>query len=446
MNEHRILTAVILGAPNVGKSTFFNKFIGGRRAIVDDRPGVTRDRLYAEVNFSRFLGEDKDLRLNLIDTGGVIFADDSLNQAIEEQVIQAISESDFAFLLVDGRVGVTSTDRKIAKWLRKHEKRVVVIVNKLDSPDLFECLNDFRTLGFDDVLPFSAKGKTFKSCLKGLVEELGLHSFSSTSVEQTEEKRFKVALLGRPNAGKSSLLNALFGSERAIVDAAPGTTRDAIDTPLDLDGLPVLMIDTAGLRRKSKVLEDLERFAVDRAIKALVRADLCVLVLDSLRGIEHQDQKIASLIVGRQKGGIILLNKSDQQTEEEIEDLIKRTALELSFLDYAPILSVSAKDKTGLKALRKQLVEIGQTWYRQINSATLNQAFRELLDVNPSLAGDARFYKIKQSDVGPPEFTVYVRDPKKVEERSLQVIARKLRADLGLIGAPIRWQVRKGQG
>lgn len=445
-----MLTFAIIGAPNVGKSTFFNKTIGGRRSIVEDKPGVTRDKVYARVNLNKYLDTNKDYSIEVIDTGGLFFKDDSLFLGIQKQTFSALEEADCILFMVDARAGINKIDKLIADYLHKNvkDKPIVVLANKVDSVDLDYLINDFYNLGLGDPLPWSNIGGGFKQSIRNLIEHLEDRDFFEGKLQDKPHKMDldmpKLVLLGKPNTGKSSITNALAGYERSLVHDVAGTTRDALDTYLLYKDQDILLIDTAGLRRKSKVYEELERYSIDRSIKGMVRADIVVLVIDVTEGISHQDERLASLVQKRYKGCIIVLNKWDLIPEEEkdYELTVKKIQHELKFIDYAPVVVTSAVKKQRLNNILDKAIEIHANLHKQIKTNILNQVLREIVALKYTNS-KLKIYYITQTGVNPVAFILFVNDPKHLSPNYLLFLERNFRAELGFEGVPIKWDIRK---
>ncbi len=446
MTKDKIKIAIV-GAPNVGKSSFFNNLIGGRRAIVEDIEGITRDRIYADININKFFNEYTHFEnVIFIDTGGLFFEKDSLFEGVQKQVELAVEESDCIIFMTDGRRGVTPIDKKIANLMRKHNKPIILLVNKLDSADLFNLSAEFYKLSLGDPISFSCKPQAFRSTIGALLERLEEEDLLKKGKEKTDTEDFpKIVLLGKPNTGKSSILNKIVGYERSLVHDVAGTTRDALDTELIYEDKKLLLIDTAGLRRKSKVYGELERFSVDRSIKGLVRADIAVLIIDATEGgISHQEKKLASLIKDRLKGCIIVINKWDLITEKDFEaykDFIKG---ELNFLNYAPIVIVSAKTGQRIKNILDESLKVYENLHKKIKTNILNTAIREITALRV-LNSKLKIYYATQSGVNPICFTVFVNDPKHFDPNYSRYIENSLRTEFGLEGVPIKWDVRKSE-
>ncbi|MDX1919390.1 MAG: ribosome biogenesis GTPase Der [Candidatus Caenarcaniphilales bacterium] len=459
---NKLFTIAIVGAPNVGKSTFFNKLIGGRRSIVEDQPGITRDKIYADVNLARWSDEDKDFFVRIIDTGGLFFREESLFQGVQRQAESSIEEADCIIFVTDARAGVTTTDTLVAKMLRertkKNPKPVILLTNKIDSTELETLSAEFYNLGFGEPLAFSSLGTTFKRSVNDLLARIQeVVKQDKDEYESSIEKnpQLRVVILGKPNVGKSSLLNSLVGYERALVHDEAGTTRDALDTELIYKDKEFLLIDTAGLRRKSKVYGELERFSVDRTIKGLVRADVAVLVMDAtalstIEGVSNQEKKLASLIQSRFKACVIVLNKWDliEKTENIFDEYNKLIKYHLKFVDYAPVVITSASTGQRVENILEQCLKVNESYNRRISTGLLNNVFRELTTIHePAKAGakDLKIYYLTQVETKPPTFALFVNEPKKVKESYLRFLERSLRQEFDFEGTPIKWVIKKSQ-
>lgn len=428
----------IVGRPNVGKSTLFNKLIGERLSIVKDEPGVTRDRLYRETEWS---GKE----FILIDTGGLEpKTNDYMLSKIKQQAQVAIDEADVVLFLVDGRAGITGLDEDVATILRKRDKKVVVAVNKIDNymKDRDKIL-EFYSLGFEDVIGISGEHKT------------NLGDLLDAIVEKFPKKKNKeiiqglsIAVLGRPNAGKSSLVNKLLNEERSIVSEIAGTTRDAIDSDLNYKGERYTLIDTAGIRRKSKVEDDVEYYSVLRAVKSIQRADVCVLMLDATELLTDQDKRVAGLIFDEKKPIIIAINKwdlieKDNNSVKSFTDLVKA---DLAFLDYAPIVTMSAL--TGKRTINILDIakDINEEYHKKISTGLLNQVLAEMISQNPVPTRKGRAVKINyatQIGVAPPRFVFFSNNPELVHFSYRRYMENKLREYFGYEGCPIEIIINK---
>ena len=421
----------IVGRPNVGKSTLFNKLIGDRLSIVKNEPGVTRDRLYRETEWSgkEFL---------LVDTGGLEpRTNDFMMSKIKQQAQVAIDEADVIIFLVDGKAGITGLDEDVANVLRKQDKKVVVAVNKIDNymRDQ-ENILEFYALGFEEVIGISGEHKTnLGDLLDAVVEKF------DDEKEVEEEDSLKIAILGRPNAGKSSLVNKLLNEERSIVSDMAGTTRDAIDSSLKYDGDKFTLIDTAGIRRKSKVEDSIEYYSVLRAVKSIKRADVCVLMLDATELLTDQDKRVAGLIYEERKPIIIAVNKWDlieknNNSVKEFTDLVKA---DLSFLDYAPIVTISALTGKRTINILEQARFINEEYHKKITTGLLNQILAEIIAQNPVPTRKGRAVKINyatQVSQAPPKFVFFSNNPDLIHFSYQRYIENKLREYFGFEGCP----------
>ncbi len=428
----------IVGRPNVGKSTLFNKLIGERLSIVKDEPGVTRDRLYRETEWS---GKE----FILIDTGGLEpKTNDYMLSKIKQQAQVAIDEADVVLFLVDGRAGITGLDEDVATILRKRDKKVVVAVNKIDNymKDRDKIL-EFYSLGFEDVIGISGEHKTnLGDLLDAIVEKFPKKKNKEIS------QGLSIAVLGRPNAGKSSLVNKLLNEERSIVSEIAGTTRDAIDSDLNYKGERYTLIDTAGIRRKSKVEDDVEYYSVLRAVKSIQRADVCVLMLDATELLTDQDKRVAGLIFDEKKPIIIAINKwdlieKDNNSVKSFTDLVKA---DLAFLDYAPIVTMSAL--TGKRTINILDIakDINEEYHKKISTGLLNQVLAEMISQNPVPTRKGRAVKINyatQIGVAPPRFVFFSNNPELVHFSYRRYMENKLREYFGYEGCPIEIIINK---
>ena len=428
----------IVGRPNVGKSTLFNKLIGQRLSIVKDEPGVTRDRLYRQTEWS---GKE----FILIDTGGLEpKTNDFMLSQIKQQAQVAIDEADVILFLVDGRAGITALDEDVATILRKRDKKVVVAVNKIDNyiKDQDKIL-EFYSRGFEDVIGLSAEHKTnLGDLLDAIVDK-----FPNKKNKEVAEG-LSIAVLGRPNAGKSSLVNKLLNEERTIVSEIAGTTRDAIDSDLNYKGERYTLIDTAGIRRKAKVDDDVEYYSILRAIKSIQRANVCILMLDATELLTDQDKRVAGLIFDEKKPIIIAINKwdlieKDNKSVKSFTDLVKA---DLAFLDYAPIITMSAL--TGKRTINVLDVakEINGEYHKKISTGLLNQVLAEMISQNPVPTRKGRAVKINyatQIGVAPPRFVFFSNNPELVHFSYKRYMENKIREYFGYEGCPIEIIINK---
>ncbi|MDY6086008.1 MAG: ribosome biogenesis GTPase Der [Peptoniphilaceae bacterium] len=428
----------IVGRPNVGKSTLFNKLVGSRVSITEDTPGVTRDRLYREAEW---LGRT----FLLMDTGGLeVNSDDLMQSEIEQQVDFALREASLVLFLVDVKDGVTPMDRMIATKIRKTGKSCLLVVNKVDShatpPEVYE----FYELGFDSLSIISAEQQYGLGDL--LDEILDLLPENETTAE--EEDALKIALIGKPNVGKSSLVNRLLGEERMIVTNIPGTTRDAIDSYYERDGRHYVLIDTAGLRRKSAVNSRIEAYSALRTLSSVDRADLCLFLIDAEHGPTEQDAKIAGYAHDQHKAAIIVVNKwdlvvKDTMTQKRMEDEIRTI---LSFNHYAPLITVSVKTGQRLDRLFKLIQEVDEHYSFRISTGLLNEVIRDAVVMTPPPTDKGKRLKIyyaSQVATRPPKFIFYVNDADLFHFSYLRYLENTLRKNFDFTGVPLQLEVRE---
>lgn len=428
----------VVGRPNVGKSTLFNQLAGKRIAIIEDTPGVTRDRLYADTEWL-------NIKFTMIDTGGIEPGSrDELLQQIRYQAEIAIDTADVILFLTDGKEGITSTDRDVADMLRKSEKPIVLAVNKIDRPEEEDNLFEFYNLAIGEPISISA---SHKRGIGDLLDEIVGH-FNSKNMEEQDEDIIKIAVVGKPNAGKSSLVNKLLGEERVIVSEIPGTTRDAIDTSVEIDGQKYMIIDTAGIRRKSRIDNTLERYSVVRALGAIRRCDIALIVIDSTQEVTEQDTKIAGLVHEEGKGSILIMNKWDviEKSTNTMSKYRKRLMNDLSYMTYAPSVFISAK--TGQRVDR--IVELVNFVYSQytfrISTGVLNDCLADAVAVSEPPSDKGRRLKIlygTQVSVKPPTFVLFVNDPELMHYSYKRYLENYFRKTFGLEGTPLHIIVRQ---
>ena len=427
----------IVGRPNVGKSTIFNRIAGERISIVEDTPGVTRDRIYAH-------GEWLGKKFNMIDTGGIdIGAGPFITQIVEQAEI-AIDEADVIIFVVSAKTGITDADEKVARILYKTKKPVFLAVNKVDNPEMRNEIYDFYSLGFDDPIPVSGIHGTG---IGDLLDKV-VNAFPANS-DQEEDTRIKFSFIGRPNVGKSSLVNALLGENRVIVSSIEGTTRDAIDTKFETaDGTEYTMIDTAGIRKKGKVYENTEKYSVLRAMQAIDRSDVVCVVLNAEEGIREQDKHIAGYAHEAGRGVIIIVNKwdtlkKDSHSMQNFENAIRQ---EFQYLSYAPIIFVSAKTHQRLNSLPLLIKEVNINHERRISSSILNEVISDAIAHNPTPSDNGRrlrVYYATQVSVKPPTFVVFVNDPKLMHFSYERFLENQIRASFDFTGTPIHLIIRQ---
>lgn len=431
----------VVGRPNVGKSTLFNQIIGRRISIVHDEPGVTRDRIYADAEW---LGKN----FTLVDTGGIdIFSEDELVSQMRQQAQTAIETADVVVMIVDGKEGITPADEEVANILRRTQKPVILAVNKIDAPHEEEMVYEFYGLGLGEPVSISA---IHKRGLGDLLDEVVAH-FPAHEGEEDYDDIIKIAVVGKPNVGKSSLVNAILGEERVIVSDIPGTTRDAIDTPFELNGQKYLIIDTAGIRRKSRINQSLERYSVIRALSAIRRCDVALIVIDANEEATEQDAKIAGLVHDEGKAAILVMNKWDmiEKDTNTIYEYQRRLYNELSFMLHAPNIFISAK--TGQRVNR--VIDLVNHVYRQytsrISTGVLNDCIADAVITTEPPTDKGRQLKIyygTQVSIKPPTFVLFVNDPKLMHFSYERYLENYFRKTLGLDNTPIRIIVRQREG
>lgn len=430
-------TVAIVGRPNVGKSTIFNRLVGERVSIVEDVPGVTRDRIYAEVEWL-------STYFNIIDTGGIEITDEPLLTKIRHQAEIAIEEADVIIFLVNGRDGVTAADEEVAKLLYRSKKPIVLAVNKIDNPEMRDRMYEFYSLGFGDPYPISG---THGLGLGDLLDEVIRH-FPKVDDKKADDEVIYFSVIGRPNVGKSSLVNAILNEERVIVSDIEGTTRDAVDTFIHKDNQDFVIIDTAGIRKRGKVYESTEKYSVLRALKAIDRSDVVLVVIDAETGIREQDKTIAGYAHDAGRAIVIVVNKWDtvepgEKVMKEFEENIRN---EFQFLDYAPIVFLSAKTKRRLQRLIPIIKLVSESHTKRIPTNVLNDVIMDALAVNPTPTVKRKRLKVlytTQVAVKPPTFVVFVNDPEIMHFSFKRFIENRIRESFGYTGTPINIIARK---
>ena len=428
----------IVGRPNVGKSTLFNSIGKKRVSIVDDMPGVTRDRIYLDAEWLKHT-------FTMVDTGGIEFDEsDHILRSMRGQAQIAIEEADVILFLVDGRAGLTTADEEIAKMLRKAHKPVILGVNKIDSPQRQMDIYEFYQLGLGEPIPLSASNAMN---LGDLLDAI-VAAFPENEEEEKDEDEIAIAVIGRPNVGKSSLVNKLLGEERVIVSDVAGTTRDAIDTHFVRDGQKYLLIDTAGMRRRGKINEPVERYSVMRSLRAIDRADVVLMMINAAEGITEQDKKIAGYAHESGKGSVIVVNKWDIYPDKDDKSTLKFTdelREQLGFLQYAPVLYASALTGQRVGRVTELVKYVAEQQTMRVKTSILNELIRDAMSVNPPPMHRGRQLKIlfmTQVDVHPPKFIVFVNDPELMHFSYLRFLENRLREQFGFEGTPIKLIVR----
>ena len=426
----------IVGSPNVGKSTIFNRIIGDRRAIVDDKAGITRDRLYGKATWL-------NKTFTVIDTGGIELENRPFQEQIRAQANIAIEEADIILFVVDGKVGVTNDDIIVARMLRKVKKPIYLLVNKIDEGLQAANAAEFYTLGLGKPLPVSGShGVGIGDVLNKIIENI------NDEKEDENENDITFCLIGRPNVGKSSLTNAILSQDRVIVSDISGTTRDSIDTPFVKDGINYIVIDTAGLKKKGKIYEAIDKYSAIRALKAIERSEIVLLVLDGSVGITDQDKHVIQYATDLHKAIIIVVNKwdlvdKDTNTMSSFEKTIRK---EYKFLDYAPIIFLSALTKRRVNTLFDKLREVHEAYHTRIKTSLLNDVLQEAQVMNQAPdfnGGRLKIYYATQVLTAPPTITISVNDPEFMHFSYQRYIENRLRETFNIDGTPIKISLKK---
>ena len=430
----KLPVVALVGHPNVGKSTIFNKLVGEKLSIIEDTPGVTRDRIYSEAEY-------KNYKFNVIDTGGIDDAKENFNDEIKMQAAVAIDESDVVLFVVDAKEGITSNDFVIRDMLKKSNKNVIVVINKVDSKKAQNHIYDFYELGFDKYIEVSGEQTV------GFIDlcEAIISNFKDQSLFETEDKRLKFSVVGRPNVGKSSLINALLNQERVIVSDVAGTTRDAIDTILKYNGEEFIVIDTAGMRKKGKIYENVEKYSLLRSMKAIDRSDICLLVVNAEEGIIEHDKHIAGYVLEKGKGLIIVVNKWDKIDDKNIKEYLKKVRSEFQFLSYVPVVFTSALTKKRIHTLMPEVIKVSENIKREIKTSVLNDVINDayMMNLPPTYKGRRlKIYFVNQSGVKPPKFTFHVNSKGLVHFSYERYLENKLRENFDFEGTPIELQFK----
>ena len=429
----------IVGRPNVGKSTLFNTLAGDRISIVQDTPGVTRDRIYADVTWLNY-------NFTIVDTGGIEpESNDIILKSMREQAEIAIETADVIMFVTDVRQGLVDADGKVADMLRRSKKPIVLVVNKVDSfekfmPDVYE----FYNLGLGDPQPISAASQLG---LGDMLDEVVKH-FGENALNEEEDERPRIAIIGKPNVGKSSIINKLLGEDRVIVSNIAGTTRDAIDTTIKRNGTEYVFIDTAGLRRKNKIKEEIERYSIIRTVAAVERCNVAVLVIDATEGITDQDTKIAGIAHERGKGMIIAVNKWDaiEKNDKTMKKFTEDVREKLSYMPYAELLFISAETGQRLPKLFETIDMVIENHSLRVATGVLNEIMAEAVALNqpPSDKGKRlRLYYITQVSVKPPTFVIFVNDKELMHFSYTRYIENKIREAFGFKGTPLKFIIRE---
>lgn len=428
----------IVGRPNVGKSTLFNRLTGGRTAIIEDTPGVTRDRLYKD-------GEWNGMSFTVIDTGGIeLNSEDTMLTMVKKQAQIAIEEADVILFVADGRTGVAVADQEVAQFLRRTNKPVILVVNKIENYNDPTIFYDFYQLGLGEPYPISAAhGMNIGDLLDKLVE-----FFPKGPQEIYDPDVIKISVVGRPNVGKSSLVNVILGQERVIVSDIPGTTRDAIDTPFKKNDQEYVIIDTAGMRRKSKILDATERYSVIRSLRAVDRSDVVLMVINAKDGITEQDKKIVGYAHEQGKACILVVNKWDliDKDDKTYKKFEKEIRSHLLFLQYAPIIFVSAITKQRVPKILEIVDFVAEQHSYRVSTSVLNEVIREAVQLNPPPSEKGKRLKIlyaTQVGIKPPTFIIFVNEPEIMHFSYERFLENKIRENFGFEGTPIRFIIKK---
>lgn len=425
----------IIGRPNVGKSTLFNRIVESRKAIVENVPGVTRDRIYSDVLWQGNI-------FTLIDTGGIVpYPEDSNQSLVREQVEIAVQEADLIILLLDGKEGLLPDDKEVLEYLRKCDKPILYVINKIDHDKHIMDTIEFHALGSGEVIPISAlHNRNVYELMELIVDNLPP---GRPVTGDTSEEVIRLTVLGKPNVGKSTLVNSILGENRFITSPVPGTTRDAIDTEFKYGNTRYVIIDTAGIRKRARISDSVEKYSVSRAISSIERSDIVLFMIDGPEGPTHQDARLASLVRERGKASIILVNKwdlaPDELTDTEIVDEIVRERLKA--VDYAPVLPISALKGFNTEKIFELVQIVHANYYRKITTKKLNTFLDRAVKKRslPSLAGkELKFYYITQVRTGPPTIVIFTNAEQTIPANYIRFIENQLRNEFDLTGTPVR--------
>ena len=431
-----IPTVALVGRPNVGKSTLFNKIVGKKISIIEDLPGVTRDRIYQEATYNK-------KKFYLVDTGGIDATKMTFNDEIKMQAEIAIKDADIVVFIVDGKEGLTSNDLIVRDILRKSKKKVIVAINKIDVKDAKDNIYDFYELGFDTYIPISSIHNT------GYVELMETITNDFHEQDEVIDERLKFCIIGRPNVGKSSLMNALLNEERVVVSNVAGTTRDSIDSILKYHNEEYVLIDTAGMRKKGKVFEAIEKYSLFRSLKSIDRSDICLVVINAEEGITEHDKHIAGYAFERGKGLIFVVNKWDTVKDTTIQEFEKLMRAEFQFATYAPIVYLSALTKKRIHTLMPEILKVAENIGKEIKTSILNEVINDAYQLNlpPSYKGKRlKIYFTSQTGTKPPKFTFRVNNKGLVHFSYERYLENKIRENFDFTGTPITLQFKNRSG
>ena len=429
----KLPTVALVGRPNVGKSTIFNRLVGRKQVIIEDTPGVTRDRIYGTAKY-------KDYTFNVIDTGGIDIGPDQFNKEIRMQAELAVDEADVVVFIVDGKEGITANDLVVRDYLRKSNKKVIVAVNKIDTKIASENMYDFYELGFDYYMPISGSHNI------GIADLLDEVTSGFKKIEEDYEPDVvKFCVIGRPNVGKSSLVNAILNEDRVIVSDVAGTTRDTVDTEFTYDKEKYVVIDTAGMRKKGKVYESIEKYSLLRSMKAIDRSDVCLVVINAEEGIIEHDKHIASYAIEAGKALVLVVNKWDTVEEKDIKEYTKLMKAEFQFLSYVPIVFLSAKTKKRIHTLMPEVKKVYENAHREVKTSVLNDVIIDAvaLQAPPSYKGRRlKIYFTAQTGITPPKITFHVNNKGLVHFSYERYLENKIRESFDFEGTPIVFQFK----
>ena len=433
----KLPSVALVGRPNVGKSSIFNRILRQKISIIEDTPGITRDRIYGTANY-------KGYRFNLIDTGGIDLSEDKFNSDIKIQAEIAIDEADVVIFVVDGKEGLNTNDKVVRDILYKSNKKIIVAINKIDNSQSKDNFFDFYELGFEHYIGISAEhGTNFDKLLDEVIKD-----FNDQDIVE-DDGRIKFSIIGRPNVGKSSLVNALLREERVIVSDEAGTTRDSIDTVFKYDKKEYVVIDTAGMRKKGKIYEAVEKYSLLRSMKSIDRSDVCVIVINAEEGIIEHDKHIASYALEAGKPMVLVVNKWDLMGDTDIKTFTKEMRAEFQFLTYVPIVFLSAKEGTRVHTLMPEIIKVYNNSKRELKTSLLNNVIRDAYDLNPAPSYKGRRLKIYycvQIGVSPIRINLFVNDKGLVHFSYLRYLENKIRESFDLEGTPVELQFKnKGE-